>query len=107
MWQEAGHPDEALPADLNSEIDLDEDADIVIAETRQPTVCQLTQRPFENPMKNLNCGHVYSQAAIVYMIRGSVAPCPVAGCSKTVQASRLVPDTEMQARLERSQNRIF
>lgn len=88
-------------------MDIDDDADVVVAETRQSTICQLTQRPFEAPMKNPDCGHVYSQSAIVNMLRGSSAPCPIAGCSKHVRASNLVPDESMMLRLERSQNRIF
>lgn len=88
-------------------MDIDEDVDMIVAETRQSTVCQLTQRPFENPVKNPDCGHVYSQAAIVNMIRGAAAACPIAGCRKTVRTALLVPDTEMILRLERSQKRIF
>jgi len=85
----------------------DDDADIVVSRTHQSVICQLTQRTFEHPVKNPRCSHSYSHDAITQLSRGSTIACPIAGCGQNVVLRSLVPDTEMEQRLESMQNRIF
>lgn len=79
-----------------------------MAATHQPLICQLTQRRFENPVKSAQCGHVYSDAAIRSLSRGTrEVPCPIGGCSRRIVIAQLQPDAEVMRRLERLENRIF
>jgi len=107
---EAGHPEETLPAELadNGAAAVDEDTDMIVAETRQSTTCPLTQTTFQEPVKNQACGHTYSRVAILQQLgRGGAIACPITGCRSRVTQMDLVPDTAMAERLERLSNRIF
>lgn len=85
----------------------DEDADIVISRATQSCICPISQREFEEPVRNPACGHVYSNQAIRQLVGNDTASCPVAGCRASVNIRSLQPDAEMEARLQRLRNRIF
>jgi SUMO ligase MMS21 Smc5/6 complex component len=65
-----------------------DDSDVEVASFRAQTVCPITQLPLRNPMRNINCGHIYSEEGIRQVIRGTTK-CPVGGCSKNVSLSSL------------------
>lgn len=68
--------------------------------------CPLTGTHYENPVKNIVCGHVYSKEAIEGHLRCS-RKCPVAGCNnKTVSLDNLVADVETQLRVRRQKRRV-
>ena len=68
--------------------------------------CPLTGTHYENPVKNIVCGHVYSKEAIEGHLRCS-RKCPVAGCNnKNVSLDNLVADVETQLRVRRQKRRV-
>ena len=75
-------------------------------------ICPLTRSELVKPMKNLNCGHVYSHGALVeYMKKtrkaaGQSVRCPVAGCEQEIQVSNLIEDTETEREIERAHRRV-
>jgi len=95
MW-EARHPDEAFP-------ELDGDLMVVArGNAGRDLLDPITKKPLEDPVKNRNCGHFYSRAAIEEHIKASSrttanrqAKCPVAGCSAKLSARALEPAPEM------------
>jgi SUMO ligase MMS21 Smc5/6 complex component len=78
-----------------------------VARAHQSLVCPVSQRQLVQPVYNPACRHVYSQAAITQLLRAGSADCPVAGCRQRIAVSGLLPDLEMEQRLERVRNRIF
>ena len=58
-----------------------------------------------DPVKNTQCGHVYSRGAILNHIR--IDPrCPVAGCMNShVQSSQLVADKQTEHMIRREKIR--
>jgi SUMO ligase MMS21 Smc5/6 complex component len=103
---EARYPDQAAPMEDDT-APSDDDADIVISRATQSSICPISQREFEEPVRNPACGHVYSNQAIRQLVRNDTTPCPVAGCRSMVNIRSLQPDIEMEARLQRLRNRIF
>eukprot|EP01127_Copromyxa_protea_P019214 TRINITY_DN6178_c0_g1_i2.p1 TRINITY_DN6178_c0_g1~~TRINITY_DN6178_c0_g1_i2.p1 ORF type:complete len:197 (-),score=36.36 TRINITY_DN6178_c0_g1_i2:129-719(-) len=104
VWN-VNHEGEALP-------DEPED-DLVISRTQSVSLhCPITRQDLVDPIKNRNCGHVYSQAAIQGVLatggkiiaRGSkikAVNCPVAGCSAKVTTESLEKDREIEREIKR------
>jgi SUMO ligase MMS21 Smc5/6 complex component len=103
LW-EINHPDEELPNDGNSD-----EEDLVVSSTKQSTKCPLTQTVFKRPVTNPDCGHSYSQDAIVSLARAAQSlRCPIHGCNHTVIMSRLFPNEALERRISRKdQPKIF
>jgi len=99
------HANEGLPEDQNEEV-------IAIAPQEDPTICPITRKELEEPMRNDGCRHVYSRQAIELWIktkkggrRGAGVSCPVAGCNHVVSNATLKFDKELQRKLERNKKR--
>ena len=67
-----------------------DDSDVEVASFRTQTICPITQLPLVNPVRNIHCGHIYSNEGIRRVIRTS-SLCPVAGCNKNVSLNSLEP----------------
>ena len=86
-----------------SDEDIEEE-DVVFADTRAlPIKCPISLQLFVDPVKNRQCGHVYSRLSIDQYISsaGGRTTCPVVGCSSIVTKESIVPDMEVQAKLDR------
>lgn len=94
---------------MEEDENADDDADIVIASTKQSFICPLTRARFVDPVKNPACGHSYSSSAIQTMLRGHIGSCscPISGCRQSVSAAALRPDDDLIRKMERMNNRIF
>lgn len=92
------HPSEALPEDGEEEL-------IVVQPREENLICPITKKTLENPMRNQNCGHVYSKEAIFQYLRsrkhsrhGDIS-CPVAGCRAIVSQRTLDLDSDLERQL--------
>jgi len=86
---------------LNKGKEEEDDGDLMVVDSEHtfPERCPLTFLRFKEPLKNPSCGHTYSKEGIYGLFqqnrgRASIA-CPVAGCSKNVVRSSLLPDEEL------------
>jgi E3 SUMO-protein ligase NSE2 len=74
--------------------------------------CPITQTYLEKPVKNKQCGHVYSKDAITSMIRTSArqgrnCSCPVAGCVvQQLHLEDLQDDVESEMAVTREKHRL-
>eukprot|EP00727_Mastigamoeba_balamuthi_P006506 m51a1_g2476 hypothetical protein (219) ;mRNA; f:59341-60184 len=98
LW-DADHPGEPMPdvEDVDGEVQM---------RAVRPVLCPITRQLFECPVKNKNCGHTYSKAAILDYLsrkRGDQANCPVAGCQAKVSKQTLERDNEMEREVRRRQ----
>lgn len=63
----------------------------------------------EKPVRSHACKHVYSRESITSLIRqsynGTSAPCPVAGCNKTIVLSELQDDPQLERRVQQQRRR--
>ncbi|KAF2075921.1 hypothetical protein CYY_002769 [Polysphondylium violaceum] len=69
----------------------DEDEDLVIASQTFDINCPISKKILEDPVRSKDCNHVFSKVHIYALLsqnRGGML-CPVAGCSKRVDASKL------------------
>jgi len=98
------HEHEPMPMDELA-AGVHDDDDLVVATQVESYICPLTQKPFERPMKNINCNHSYSEEAIKSYISQAhrlSLPCPQTGCRATVDLASLtfnkVLDRQMKSR---------
>ncbi|KAK2968409.1 hypothetical protein RJ640_004415 [Escallonia rubra] len=77
----------------------EEQEDIVMTSTQcniLNNACPVSGRAvteLTDPVRSMDCKHVYEKAAIMHYIRANSRPrCPVAGCPKSLLAERLVCD---------------
>lgn len=82
---------------------LQSEDDISVTSNVESLTCPITQATFIQPVKNQECGHSYSKAAIEQLInssrsRSSIA-CPVSGCQRRVILKTLVPDIKLEKKL--------
>ncbi|XP_058221586.1 E3 SUMO-protein ligase MMS21 isoform X2 [Rhododendron vialii] len=86
----------------------EEQEDLVMTSTQSNILnvnCPLTGKPItelENPVRSLDCKHIYEQNAIMQYIRSKHAhsQCPVAGCPKILVAERVVCDPLLLVEIE-------
>jgi len=91
------HPDEPMQDEENEGL-------MVMSSAGENTICPITRKDFEEPVKNPVCGHVYTKEAIIQVIRtkrGRSVTCPVAGCRAPVNEKSLEPDVEMERKLKK------
>jgi hypothetical protein len=110
LAEQAANGENVAPAGAAAEPG-DEDAEMVVVEGRTSLRCPITGTWLEDPVKNKECGHVYSRVAIVNQLneyarmhRGS-APmkCPCAGCRKSVKRADLQDDAMTAVEVRRAQ----
>ena len=66
--------------DSNNPEDVEVDEDLMVTSEVQ-TICPITRKEMERPVKNLACGHVYDRAGIEgLMSQNAATRCPVVGC---------------------------
>ncbi|KYQ91755.1 hypothetical protein DLAC_07543 [Tieghemostelium lacteum] len=71
--------------DVNHQGDNDEDDDLSLASQSVNIKCPISQQIFVEPVKNRECGHLYSKASIEsYLKNKNQVACPVAGCNKKI-----------------------
>eukprot|EP01114_Cavostelium_apophysatum_P009018 TRINITY_DN22093_c0_g1_i1.p1 TRINITY_DN22093_c0_g1~~TRINITY_DN22093_c0_g1_i1.p1 ORF type:complete len:253 (+),score=41.77 TRINITY_DN22093_c0_g1_i1:70-759(+) len=96
VWQ-VHHQHEALPEEA--------DDDLVVMEAEVNLTDPITRSEFVDPVKNTNCGHVYSRESILHHIKSAGrrkgATCPVAGCNKAVSKDVLVDAPDIAAKIKR------
>ena len=83
--------------------------DIVMEHEKQSLKCPITLTTFEEPVRNTQCPHIFSKAAILDMIRQGrldVVECPMPGCSADIHSSNLITDKVMQRRVQRYKARL-
>ncbi|KAL3503181.1 hypothetical protein ACH5RR_037630 [Cinchona calisaya] len=86
----------------------EEQEDIVMTSTESNILnktCPLTGKPvteLANPVRSMDCKHVYEKQAIMHHMRSkkSHCPCPVAGCPKPLQAQRVICDPLLLVEIE-------
>jgi SUMO ligase MMS21 Smc5/6 complex component len=72
----------------------------------QSLKCPITTMLYVEPLRNKVCGHVYSKAGIVQLLRSGRAKCPVAGCRNgSVTMSQLEEDVETEMKVKRQRRR--
>ncbi|KAJ1920871.1 hypothetical protein IWQ60_006911 [Tieghemiomyces parasiticus] len=98
VW-EVNH-NEPLPPIFNDASD-----DELIVNTQVVSlICPLTRQVFYEPVKSAACGHCYSKAAILDLIRQSgtsSVPCPIPGCHANVAMGSLQPDRVLERKVAR------
>ncbi|KAL7565266.1 hypothetical protein ACA910_014560 [Epithemia clementina (nom. ined.)] len=72
--------------------------------------CPITTMDMEDPVKNTQCGHVYSRKGIEQLMRqsnrGSSCQCPIAGCTnRSVTNDQLEKDLETEVTINRARRR--
>lgn len=68
--------------------------------------CPITAMLYEEPLRNKVCGHVYSKAGIMQMLRSRQTKCPVAGCRNgVVTMEQLEEDVETAMKVKRQRRR--
>ncbi|KAH7861227.1 hypothetical protein Vadar_023361 [Vaccinium darrowii] len=76
----------------------EEEEDLVMTSTQSNLLnisCPLTGKPItelENPVRSMDCKHIYEKNAIMHHIRSQHAQCPVAGCPKILVKEKVVCD---------------
>ncbi|KAL6199121.1 hypothetical protein ACLB2K_028908 [Fragaria x ananassa] len=78
----------------------DDQDDIVMTSTDsniRNTTCPVSGKhvtDLENPVRSIDCKHIYQQKEIMHYLRakGGRGPCPIAGCPRMLQADKFVPD---------------
>ncbi|VAH22840.1 unnamed protein product [Triticum turgidum subsp. durum] len=85
----------------------DEQEELVMTSTQNNilnTVCPLTMKPIvdlENPVRCIDCRHIYDKDPILRYIRTNKAPnCPIAGCPAVLQPAKIVCDTFLRMEIE-------
>ncbi|KAF6997571.1 hypothetical protein CFC21_013779 [Triticum aestivum] len=85
----------------------DEQEELVMTSTQNSILnmhCPLTLKPIielENPVRCMDCRHIYDKDPIMSHIRRSKAPnCPVAGCPAVLQVARIFCDTFLRMEIE-------
>nr|XP_027061158.1 E3 SUMO-protein ligase MMS21-like [Coffea arabica] len=86
----------------------EEQEDIVMTSTESNILnktCPVTGKPvteLADPVRSMDCKHVYDKNAIMYHMRSmkSKCPCPVAGCPKELQVHRLICDPLLLVEIE-------
>jgi hypothetical protein len=91
LWN-VHHEGEPLPEQLNG------NNDEIVVVRRAALVCPLTTATVEEPVKNSECGHVYSKSAVTEYVqrkkkRGEALICPVVGCNKVLKDLEDDPET--------------
>lgn len=72
----------------------------------QSLKCPITTMLYVEPLRNKVCGHVYSKAGIVQLLRSGKAKCPVAGCRNgSVTMLQLEEDVETEMKVKRQRRR--
>lgn len=72
----------------------------------QSLKCPITASLYEEPLRNKVCGHVYSKAGIMQMLRARQTNCPVAGCrNRQVTMEQLEDDMETAMKVKRQRRR--
>jgi SUMO ligase MMS21 Smc5/6 complex component len=89
----------------------DDDSDEELEVLRNPAgtqslKCPITAMLYEEPLRNKVCGHVYSKAGIMQMLRSHQPKCPVVGCRNgAVTMSQLEEDVETEMKVKRQRRR--
>ncbi|VAH10565.1 unnamed protein product [Triticum turgidum subsp. durum] len=98
VW-EVHHAGQPMPGD--------EQEELVMTSTQNSILnmhCPLTLKPIielENPVRCMDCRHIYDKDPIMSHIRRSKAPnCPVAGCPAVLQVARIFCDTFLRMEIE-------
>jgi rRNA maturation protein Nop10 len=90
------HPNEALPGD---------DSDFVVTTTQEQNLkCPITRTLLQQPVTNKSCGHHYSKAPILEMLKSQKKgglTCPVTGCSAKVNQKSLEDDKDLELLIQR------
>ncbi|KAL6848939.1 hypothetical protein ACP4OV_021522 [Aristida adscensionis] len=102
VWHtNVNHAGEPLPGE--------EQADIVMTSTQINILnmnCPLTLKPLtelENPVRSVDCRHIYEKDAILHYIRTQKPPkCPIGGCVGILQVRKVVCDPLLRADIVRS-----
>ncbi|KAI3640159.1 hypothetical protein MIR68_001037 [Amoeboaphelidium protococcarum] len=92
--------------DSDDEMDVEEDADadMVVAKTKQSTICPISQTTLVNPQMSTRCGHTFSHDVIHAWLgqnAGGQKVCPVAGCNQIISAATLVLNKKMVKQLKK------
>ncbi|XP_077251348.1 RING/U-box superfamily protein [Tasmannia lanceolata] len=89
----------------------EEQEDIVMTSTQINLLnitCPLTGKPvieLENPVRSMDCKHIYDKNAIMHYMDKSSSKCPVAGCPKRLAAARLVCDPLLRVEIDEMRSR--
>lgn len=86
----------------------EEEEDLVMTSTQSILLnisCPLTGKPItelENPVRSMDCKHIYEKNAIMHHIRSKHAQsqCPVAGCPKILVKEKVVCDPFLLVEIE-------
>ncbi|CAO3633134.1 unnamed protein product [Cunninghamella blakesleeana] len=100
------HPDEPMPMDDDNDDDND---DIVIAATKKSFKCPITTTWLEEPVTNKICGHTFSKAAILSLIRrarGNRVECPIPGCHTELREESFYDNTLMERMVAKEKNKV-
>eukprot|EP00587_Corethron_hystrix_P007807 CAMPEP_0113314022 /NCGR_PEP_ID=MMETSP0010_2-20120614/10238_1 /TAXON_ID=216773 ORGANISM="Corethron hystrix, Strain 308" /NCGR_SAMPLE_ID=MMETSP0010_2 /ASSEMBLY_ACC=CAM_ASM_000155 /LENGTH=273 /DNA_ID=CAMNT_0000170203 /DNA_START=40 /DNA_END=861 /DNA_ORIENTATION=- /assembly_acc=CAM_ASM_000155 len=76
-------------------------------ESEQSMKCPITAAFLEDPVKTNSCGHTFSRAGIMGLLRGKTfVACPCYGCGNTrITEKSLVDDKDAELRIRRYRNR--
>ncbi|XP_071723596.1 E3 SUMO-protein ligase MMS21 [Rutidosis leptorrhynchoides] len=84
----------------------DEQEDIVMTSTQcglLNVTCPLTGKPvivLSEPVRSMDCKHVYEKIAIMQHIKNKHLKCPVAGCPKKLELRRIVCDPLLHVEID-------
>lgn len=109
-WNDEAMPplQDRFPAEVGDE---DEDDDIAVGGVKEDFKCPLTMALLDCPVTSAGCGHSYSKDAISGYLeqcqrRRERPQCPRAGCEKTISASTLRDDRDLEKRVRRHKRRL-
>ncbi|GAB4849450.1 hypothetical protein Ancab_004244 [Ancistrocladus abbreviatus] len=91
----------------------EEQADIVMTSTECSFLnitCPVSGKPITElvePVRSMDCKHIYEKAAIMHHLRTNAAPCkcPATGCPKMLQADRVESDPLLLVEIEEQRSR--
>ncbi|KAI8009344.1 E3 SUMO-protein ligase MMS21, partial [Camellia lanceoleosa] len=84
----------------------EEQEDLVMTSTQFNLLtikCPLTRKPItelEEPVRSVNCKHIYEKNVIMQYIRSKNIQCPVAGCPRILKAARVACDPLLLVEIE-------
>ncbi|ORX69045.1 hypothetical protein DL89DRAFT_224432 [Linderina pennispora] len=102
VW-EVNHEGEPMPSLFEGGEDSSDDDDLVVSGARLTYKCPISMAWLNNPVTSRTCKHSYSKDSIMSMLRArhGSCPCPVAGCSHTVNVRDLQPDRLLERKVAR------
>ena len=92
---------------LGEQVTKDDELEMIMpaASEENSMKCPVTGTFFEDPVRNMICGHTYDRAGLVHHRRSGKTQCPVTGCPIS-NLDRIEDDIEMKLKVQQYKKRL-